>query len=867
MPKQTYTLNNFSGGINNLKDPRDLQENELANGVDIMIDKQGAIRTRGGEADYNSTINDRAATVAPGYGLAVFESDFSLEISSYIHSGTSDVDFQVSEQSGNNSIDFNVNNESNKFPAGSIISITNTELNNGFFRVYSSASNARDIFVSPRPVEEVNTSAVVKRHLLGETLVALADAANGQVDVWQRNVGADGWASNSGTGKVVPLNLRTTDLSGAAVTLGASEDSKISYYFVDNAIRACDTNFANSSVIRHYGYVERIHFENASSNDVLIQDTFHDFYNNLNSLSPPTVAAVDTTAGAGSSGLYPTAGSGFNLSFIEVADTESTWVADTYQIATSFVYDDNQESLLYIPTSSNTFAVTAGYRLTLRVRVIKSFDERISGGRIYCRPSGSDDEPWTLLLDISLRKGARASLDADYVQDAMDTDVGTGKTGWNPLSDGVGGGETELYTELVDSLKQNLDTYDSINGYSPTIDSISLGEINDGWKSAVVANRRTFVGNVRVTNRETGQSTIYGDRIMYSMPNKFDTFPSTNFIDVVKGDAENYVKLEEYADRLLAFKQKSVQIINISSPSDTNWFLEENIKHNGVQHPAAVVRTDYGICWVNENGCYIYDGRKITNLIDNKIADTSGDNALFPPSWSDFMYASNLLGFSIVGYEKRRKQLIVMKDCSGANHTGGDYGGVAANGTVSSGDAYIYDFKTRAWTFADNAFTDQKDYTNFITDWQGNLFFGYDNSGTVEMRYWSDTSASQGKINITTRDIDFGDPSRLKKVYKVYATYRSSAEQNLPLEFAVDGTGSFSDFSTGTNVQPQGNTGGAGYLESTATAGTTWDVATFTADSIPSCQSIQFKFIPPSSGTFEINDISIEYRPIHKRVS
>ena len=88
MPKQTYTLNNFSGGINNLKDPRDIQENELANGVDIMIDKQGAIRTRGGEADYNSTINDRAATVAPGYGLAVFESDFALANTSYSVTGT-----------------------------------------------------------------------------------------------------------------------------------------------------------------------------------------------------------------------------------------------------------------------------------------------------------------------------------------------------------------------------------------------------------------------------------------------------------------------------------------------------------------------------------------------------------------------------------------------------------------------------------------------------------------------------------------------------------------------------------------------------------------------------------------------------------
>ena len=357
---------------------------------------------------------------------------------------------------------------------------------------------------------------------------------------------------------------------------------------------------------------------------------------------------------------------------------------------------------------------------------------------------------------------------------------------------------------------------------------------------------------------------VYGDRVMYSMPNKFDTFPSTNFIDVVKGDAENYVKLEEYADRILAFKQKSVQIINISSPSDTNWFLEENIKHNGVQHPAAVTRTDYGICWVNESGCYLYDGRKITNLIDNKIVDTSGANALFPPSWSDFMYASNIIGFSIVGYEKRRKQLIVMKDCSGTDHTSNNYGGVAANGSVSSGDAYIYDFKTRSWIFANNAFQDQKKYTNFITDWQGNLFFCYyDGSVTVETRYWSDVSANQAKINITTRDIDFGDPSHIKKVYKVYATYKSSDDQLTPLEYSIDGKDSWSDFSTGSNVAPAGANSGD-LNDSTA-----WDVATFTADNIQSCQSIQFRLKPQEEAgqTFDINDISIVYRQIQKRVS
>jgi len=850
VPKQTYTMNNFSGGINNLKDPRDLQENELANGVDIMIDKQGAIRTRGGESDYNSTINDRAATVAPGYGLAVFESDFGLENASYKHSGTSNVDFGDPENDSY-SIDFNVTNEADKFPSGSIISVTNTALNNGFYKVTNNDGN-KIIYVDPEPIDEDDTSAVVKRHTIGETLVALADAANGQVDIWKRSEGADAWHGTS-------INLR----SDGTRTLTASEPSDVSYYFVDNAIRMCDTNFNNGAIIHHFGYVERTHFENTTSSNALISDVYHDFYDNLNTLAAPTECKVDTEGDEGAAGDYlTTVGAGFNISVTEASDASATWLADTYQVAISFIYDENQESLLFVPTSSNTFAVTAGYKQEIIVRCESPYDERISGGRVYYKSNGEDDEPWVLLADINLRKGIRASLNSDYVQ-RTESDV-SGKTGWNPLSDSAGAAETEIYSEEAYSFTPNLDTYESINGYPPTTDSISIGQPGESWKTAVVSNRRAFLANVKLISASTGQATVFGDRIVYSMPNKFDTFPSFNFIDVVKGDAENYVKLEEYADRLLAFKQKSVQIINISSPSDTNWFLEENIKHNGVQHPSAVVRTDYGICWVNENGCYIYDGRKISNLIDNKIVETGSANALFPPAWNDFMYASSMIGYSIVGYEKRRKQLIIMKDCSGTNHTGSNYGGVAANGSVSSGDAYIYDFKTRSWVFANNLFTDQKKYTNFVTDWQGNLFFGYyDGSSNVEMRYMGiDVPANQTKINITTRDIDFGDPSHIKKVYKVYATYKSSADQLTPLEYSVDGKDSWSDFSTGSNVAPAGTHSGD-LNDSTA-----WDVATFTADSIPSCQSIQFRFKPQQvTGTFDINDISIEYRPLHTRVS
>ena len=47
MPKQLLVLNNFSGGINSLKDPRDLANNELVQASNINIENQGIIKSSG----------------------------------------------------------------------------------------------------------------------------------------------------------------------------------------------------------------------------------------------------------------------------------------------------------------------------------------------------------------------------------------------------------------------------------------------------------------------------------------------------------------------------------------------------------------------------------------------------------------------------------------------------------------------------------------------------------------------------------------------------------------------------------------------------------------------------------------------------
>ena len=107
-------------------------------------------------------------------------------------------------------------------------------------------------------------------------------------------------------------------------------------------------------------------------------------------------------------------------------------------------------------------------------------------------------------------------------------------------------------------------------------------------------------------------------------------------------------------NHILAFKQNSVQIINVSSPSPSGWFLENNYDKMGILHPAAVVKTEFGCSWVNKNGCYFYNGNNISNLIDNKIDDNT---------WYDYITTTASTGFSIIGYESSKKQLFVMGFC------------------------------------------------------------------------------------------------------------------------------------------------------------------------------------------------------------
>ena len=544
---------------------------------------------------------------------------------------------------------------------------------------------------------------------------------------------------------------------------------------------------------------------------------------------------TDIEIGDNSGAIYKR-GLGWNIGVIE-GSGEGGWEAKSYEFWQTFIYDENQESLPNKYTTRVLATTSENKSLKCTVYADRFYSGRITGGRIYIRESGSTDD-LILFADIDIALGARMTLDGEYTPwvKRVDSDVND--------SQNSGYYSATSASEGLRSVNPNFDTFKSLNGYSHDVKFNSIGAEKEFYKTSVIANRRHFIANVSLKDKSNSK-IVYGDRIMFSELGKFDTFVETNFIDVSRGDYGKYTALESFADKLLAFKHNTTHILNISSPTPSGWFLEESIKNSGVSYPYSVVKSEFGIIWANEKGCFIYNGADIIDLTKNKIGVFESSNSNIP-NWSNFANGSSHFKDIMCGYDDISNQLIVMRSPSDLS--------------TGSNQCFIYDFDTSAWTYNTNLFTDSHYYTNFAKDWNNSLIIGHEESATVVefLKYRANVSA-QSNQSIITRDIDFGNVGLVKKIYKVIITYKSNVDQLTPLEFAINGTDSFSDFSTGSNITPAGDDSGD------LNEAIRWDVGVFKADSIVSCQSIQFKIVLPDSGTFEINDITIQYRTLRSK--
>jgi hypothetical protein len=506
-----------------------------------------------------------------------------------------------------------------------------------------------------------------------------------------------------------------------------------------------------------------------------------------------------------------------------------------WKVGVSFIYDGIQESQITTLVDAaddsvtsfvvpGSLGITAAPSIRLFIAdfqtVSTAWNKRITGCNIYMQDVAQDiTQPWFLQLSADFENGKLKVENSQKEYDARYYAEATQEYYYWEL------GEGDPPDESVMLVPANVITYGINSGLLEDEKSVL-----SKYKTAVVVGRIVYIGGLEFQN-EDGSTEVRGDAMIKSPVNKFDLFPLSRLIEVSVQDGDNIVKLEEYADRILQFKKNKMHLINVSQELE---FLEDTFVHKGVSHPAATCKTDFGIAWVNKLGCYLYDGQKVTNLLEK-----GGRQIIKESEWATFTANEPM-----IGYVPKKRQLIVVDDITTADGT-------------NDGECYIYDLVTQSWVQGSAATFDDQKKTNFVTDWSGDLVHAHTN-GTVLK--WKDTSTASTAFGLNTKDIDFGQPSQRKKIYKAYVSYKGDGD-SVTVQYAVNGdTDTVAPFyrTTADGSSDKSNSDTTPLLDSDTDD---WISAELRpVSSINNVKSFQLQFGGTAEADFEINDISIVYR-------
>ena len=585
----------------------------------------------------------------------------------------------------------------------------------------------------------------------------------------------------------------------------------------------------------------------------------------------------------------------------------------SYTFHYTWLYDNiKQESLpfqLEKPSLTNTTGVdfkgeinivNGNIPLTFQVYLSKgngSYDinKRITGSRIYFQTDASDE--YYLIGEVDFVKehgndmgGFKFLADSDVIDytfaNAVDSNGNLNDTGVSQLIQPVGA--------------NGVDTFKTINGFST-----NTNDITARYKTSTLQGRRMFIGNVKHDADGDGTSELYGDRMLKSVVNKFDTYPSeTSIVDVAIRDGESIVKLESYADRILQFKQKSLYIVNVS---ETVEFLEDIFRHKGVNNEYHVVKTDYGVAWFNQYGAYFYDGQNVSNLLENNgipvididtwqaflghkqvlttVSETVNTSELeidvtdyslltskrYIQIGSEHMYITAVTNPTITVVRGVQNSSIDAHD-SGSdniydsiNNSSIGYIPKTRQLIISNEDenVYIYDFTLKAWTKGTDRLTSSSSAstrTNFVLNQDDDLIYGgAEDYEVVEYKWSGSPSSSAGTYSYKTRDIDFANPGIRKKIFRVRISYKGDGS-GVTVAYAVNGdTNTTANFyGTTSSGVPTGAEDSTPLLNPGTDDWLHCELKPYA--SINNIYSFQLIFGGTAASDFEINDISVVYR-------
>jgi len=856
MPRRSLQLNDFSGGLNTKSSPRDIAPNQVTKADNVNLHNPGLILSSSTSSAKLSTANAPNAQTTAGYGAFMFNSQYNTDVSgtegnpvqvfafpenntsgtstkilTYARDFGSTGNFTLNEASGDAQIDMQTENEvlpvyyyvdGSLFVSDEkVVEETTDEQPRRLVYVKDATRLETDISSANKWVDttlKIETSTTQFEDISNTDTFSTNPSDDGEFSVILQTdptldsqdyteVTEDGDTDNKLvvtsnpnelnpdptydigiTDKLIHLKLSVTAKDMDTLTLaydGGTGNSGIGdsngdgdrtallgkiIYINQEAMRVRSTNLLDLSV--------------ADDNKILQLLVDRDVFG-TGALEHATGAVVET------------------VSTTSITVTGGGWEAGSYEFCHTVIDLQDNETLPQTP-KSDLFAITTGAYFTgVKFRIKDAGTWRINekGVRIYTRKKDGNGR-WILFLDVDYQRGVRKNLFEDYqALEPVDT----------------------LYHEnstAFDIVNPSLDTYESINGYSQDEESIDIGTGNTtgtagGFKAATVCARRAWVANVK----KNGE--VYDDRIYYTPVNRFATFPDTYYLDIGINDGDSFTALHSLGNRLLAFKQKKLYVINVSSSSDAGWYLEAEYDGMGCIFQNAVSKTPFGVCWVNRDGVYIFDGTSAPKELTARLDDDL---------WQKGQELNDVLLKPSISYEPKYKQLYVLQDSAMTSNSG----------VETESKVFCYDFATQGWTT--RQCVGSQDVSNFVESFDGVYFFKHSDDKIHKLTNDSGTES----IDLRTKDIDFGNPGLVKRVNRVFVTARGNGT-NLTLGYANDGESTYNDLAS-------------------QALGTEYAIKEFTIDTADrNCESMALKIT--AYGSIDINDINIDYRQTNKRPS
>ena len=540
--------------------------------------------------------------------------------------------------------------------------------------------------------------------------------------------------------------------------------------------------------------------------------TFECVYGNEDKIegtpNPNAAQGVAILVRDGQSGNYgarndPRWGFSFAIGAINLGTPSlGTWLGD-YKFFYNWEYDDGQHSetfeltgqtdpltieskILELKTYTKIHSTAGSF---LRRDGVSTSDTtvRITGANIfyaeYDKLGIVVDNDKRFLMNIDYGKGVRQTLFDDFTAFDTGTAPDPGKT----------------HPALTITNPTSIDSFATVAGYS---EGDKLNHIRFG--SGIVLNNRSYVGNVAVMDKNDKIIT-YADRIYKSVAGQPDVYTKYDYLEVAPNDGESITALASYGDYLLEFKTYNMHLINITQDSE---YLEESYAFSGVHDDHAVVKVNTGVCWANNFGLFLFDGKEVKNLLGIKIdREWWNINATNPT----------------VAYDPIKDEVFVFLNKDG-------------------GAGIRYSFAKENFIYINSSSnTDFSAMTNAITEPSGQILFVGKNT-TLKYNRFTD---GDNHIDIKTRDDDLDDPGRQKSLKKVYINYKNN-DATVPVIKYTKDNGAEKGFDT--------------VFANTSGAYTTTAFKPSASADANNGFSFQIRIYGTADKSFVVNDINLIYR-------